>query len=380
MPRSTWFHATFGVALALYILIALDAAALARSLRVSPEPGALQIAVALSLEGDTLLLAPGLYCEAPMSTRVGPTTLVLERPLVILGEGGGEGEDEAVLHGGLAARVLLIEPGAAGTVIQNVALRGGLAWAGGAIYQRAALLRLVDCNLRENIARTDGGAIYAEHGNLALEACVFDGNRAGERGGGIFLTNGAAQLSGCTLIGDDAAAGGAIYLGPGGQGQLNSCLVVDGSAARGGWACVEDGFLSARQSTFFGLPGEPESGGIVLRGALGSAFIETSILCFAGAPALAGMRDGAAMLVCCNVFGNRGGDWTGMLAAQAGEGGNLSANPAFCGLHRGNFGLDPSSPCAPENNPCGELIGALDVGCTDSLPEDASAARSARED
>ena len=380
MPRSYRFRASLGVALSLYVLVVLDTAALARSLRVSADSGKLQLAVAMSLEGDTLRLAPGLYCEEPSPTDLGPTMLVLDRPLVIIGEGGGEGEGEAVLHGGLTARILLIEPEAAGTVIRNVALHGGLAWAGGAVYQRSALLQLVNCSLRENVAQTDGGALYAEQGNLVLEGCVFDGNRAGERGGGIFLTNGAAQLSGCTLIGDDAAAGGALYLGPGGQGQLNSCLVVDGSAVRGGWACVEDGFLSARQSTFFGLPGEPESGGIVLRGALGSAFIETSILCFAGAPALAGLRDGAAMLVCCNVFGNRGGDWTGMVAAQAEQGGNLSANPAFCGLHRGNFGLDPRSPCAPANNPCGELIGALDVGCTDCEPEDASAARSARED
>jgi predicted outer membrane repeat protein len=302
--------------------------------------------------------------------------LVLDRQVTIIGEGSGEGEDAVVLHGSLTARILLVEPEASGSVLENIELRGGLAWTGGAIYQRAGSLRLADCSLAENVAQCNGGAIYAERGTLSLAGCVFDSNRAGERGGGIHLVDGTAQLSGCSLVGDDAAAGGALYLGAGAQGQLTSCLIVDGSADRGGWACVEDGFLTARQSTFFGLPGEPESGGIVLRGELGSAFIETSILCFAGAPALAGLRDGAAMLVCCNVYGNRGGDWTGMLAAQAEQGGNLSANPAFCGLHRGNFGLDPRSPCAPANNPCGELIGALDVGCTECLPEDATAARS----
>jgi hypothetical protein len=379
MPRSCRFRVSCRVTLSLFVLIGLGGSAQGRSLRVSAAAGDLQRAVALSLEGDTLRLAPGLYCDPPLTTDIGPTMLVLDRPLVIIGESAGEGDEDVVLHGGLMGRVLLVEPEAAGSVLQNVTLRGGLAWAGGGIYQRAALLRLVDCGIQENIAQVDGGGIYAEGGNLVLEGCIFDSNRAGERGGGICLIDAAAQLSGCTFVGDDAASGGALYVGPGGQSQLNSCLIVDGSASRGGWACVEDGFFSAQQSTFFGLPGEPESGGILLRGALGSAFIETSILCFAGAPALAGLRDGAAMLVCCNVFGNRGGDWTGMLAAQAGEGGNLSANPAFCGLQRGNFSLDPRSPCAPANNPCGELIGALDVGCTDCETDDATAARSERE-
>jgi len=369
MLRSPWFRASRVVAL-LCLLSLIGAPAAARSLRVTPEPGALELALALSLEGDTLRLAPGLYGSSPLLTDLGPTLFVLERPLTLIGEDG------AILHGGLTARLLLVEPEAGGSVLQNLELRGGLAWAGGALYSRAAELMLRHCTLSENVGQCEGGAIFAEGGNLALATCIFESNRAGERGGALYLAGGAAQISASTFIGDDAARGGSLFVAAHAQAQLESCLFVDGSAAQGGWACVDDGFLSARQSTFFGLAVEPESGGILLRGERGSAFLETSILCFAGGPALLSEREGAAMLMCCNIYGNRGGDWAGTVAQQAALGGNLSANPAFCGLGRGNFGLDPRSPCAPANNPCGELIGALDVGCTDCEPEGVAAARS----
>ena len=355
MPRHRRFRLLLVPVLAL-----LAAPAAARSLRVPADMESLQLAMAVAVDGDTLRLAPGTYTDDPVQTRLGPTLYVMDRLLTLIGEPGGK----VILHGGYADRILLATPGATGSAIENIDFVGGMAWEGGGVYQASSLLRLVNCSFRENGAEADGGGLYALRGSLGLEGCVFDSNRAGARGGGLFLADAAIELTGCTLIGDEARAGGALYLAPGGHAELTFCLLVDGSAAKGGWARVDDGFLSARQCTFFGLPGERESGGISLRGELGSAFIETSILCFSGAAALEGEREGAAMLLCCDVYGNAGGDWAGLVAAQAGQGGNLSADPGFCGLREGNFAPAADSPCAPAGNPCRELIGALDVGCS----------------
>ena len=80
-----------------------------------------------------------------------------------------------------------------------------------------------------------------------------------------------------------------------------------------------------------------------------------------------------------NIHGNTGGDWTGVLAAQAEQAGNLSVNPLFCkgsGVATGTFYLEEGSPCASEGG-TGLGIGAWPVGCesgsgtsrTDQLPD-----------
>jgi hypothetical protein len=69
-------------------------------------------------------------------------------------------------------------------------------------------------------------------------------------------------------------------------------------------------------------------------------------------------------LTCCDVYGNQGGDWIGCIADQYGTAGNISADPLFCDPVAGDHGLvSPDSPCLPENNECGVLIGAHGLGC-----------------
>jgi hypothetical protein len=72
--------------------------------------------------------------------------------------------------------------------------------------------------------------------------------------------------------------------------------------------------------------------------------------------------------LCCNIFGNAGGDWVDCIEDQAGINGNLSEDPLFCNATSGNFYLNSESPCGPANAPTGcGLIGAMHVGCT-SVP------------
>jgi hypothetical protein len=81
-----------------------------------------------------------------------------------------------------------------------------------------------------------------------------------------------------------------------------------------------------------------------------------------------------AVLDCCDLYGNQGGDYVGCLAAQLGIDGNISEDPLFCDALAEDLEIDASSPCAPDNSPggCG-LIGALPVGCDASAVVPASA-------
>lgn len=67
---------------------------------------------------------------------------------------------------------------------------------------------------------------------------------------------------------------------------------------------------------------------------------------------------------CNNAFGNDGGDYV-YVAAYAGDANNnIAQPPVFCDRFASDFRIHESSPCAPANNTCGVLIGALGVGCS----------------
>jgi hypothetical protein len=82
------------------------------------------------------------------------------------------------------------------------------------------------------------------------------------------------------------------------------------------------------------------------------------------------------VLACCDVFGNVDGDYLGM-DDPTGQNGNISADPYFCDAESGIFTLAQYSPCLPEHNDCGVLIGAYGEGCEGELTDAAGAAPAA---
>jgi hypothetical protein len=70
-----------------------------------------------------------------------------------------------------------------------------------------------------------------------------------------------------------------------------------------------------------------------------------------------------ASISCTNIYGNEGGDWTDSLAQFQDSIGNLSVDPLFCNAVSGDFHIRSTSLCAPQNNSCDSLIGALGIGC-----------------
>ncbi len=70
---------------------------------------------------------------------------------------------------------------------------------------------------------------------------------------------------------------------------------------------------------------------------------------------------------CCNIHGNSPGDWIGDIAHLCHMNGNITVDPLFCDTAGSDFSLDSSSILNPVHpaNPCGQLIGALPVGCSE---------------
>jgi len=72
----------------------------------------------------------------------------------------------------------------------------------------------------------------------------------------------------------------------------------------------------------------------------------------------------------CNNFFNISNDCTHSYLDTAsyfiGTDGNISKSPLFCDAGAGDYHISSNSFCAPSNNECNELIGALGIGCSNN--------------
>jgi len=228
-------------------------------------------------------------------------------------------------NGGGGMMVIISSPTLSGCVFEGN--RTGL-HGGGMCYHGSSSSTLTDCIFRDNEADNDGGGMACSlNSSPALTSCLFERNRAGFHGGGISCQGAAAPtLSGCTLDGNRAGSlgGGGMSCLSGSSPLLTSCIIA---------------FSETREAVFcYDESCEP-------------------------------------VLTCCDVYANAGGDWVGCIADQFGVNGNFSADPMFCDPDNGNFMLYEWSPCAPDNNDCGVLIGAYPVGCGASPVEATSWSR-----
>lgn len=96
-----------------------------------------------------------------------------------------------------------------------------------------------------------------------------------------------------------------------------------------------------------------------------SPHFERCILAFSpeGEAVFCSYTDNVPTFDCCNIYGNAEGDWSDIIEPQADSAGNQSADPLFCDRADRDYHLQAPSPCAPLNNSCSSLIGALNGGC-----------------
>lgn len=277
---------------------------------------------------------------------------------------------------------------------------------GGAISSTSSgVLTLQGCTFTDNEGTNNGGAIRS-NSELDLEGCQFTGN-SGDGGGAISCVT-HVTLTNCDLISNHADdQGGAVQSG---STEVDSCTFIDNTGVSGGaLRCV--GAVTVSDSWFLGNSCTSEGGDMWISGNLdisrctfagGSAgagaavrsldnhgglivsctfygsssgngclyfsgsepIIRNTVIAFGvGGGAIGG--SGSPTLTCCNIYGNEGGDWNGMISEQFGLAGNISLDPWFCTPEEGDFTLHEDSPCVAysEPNPECDQIGAWPVGC-----------------
>lgn len=238
---------------------------------------------------------------------------------------------------------------------------------GGISCHYSSTPQIIDCYFLGNITDYCGGAIYSSQtSNPTVTGCVFEANIADDWGGG-FECNGAGRISDCTFIENIAlGAGGGMAFAWGLLSPfIQNCTFEGNSAPRGGGLATYIQNPGIEGCTFYGNAASIEAGGLFLEGA-STVLMERTIVSYCShGEVIVVENEGDVVLTCCDLYGNVGGDWIGVIEDQYGINGNICLNPLFCNAGNSDFTLQAISPCAPFSNPNPEcdLIGAWPVAC-----------------
>jgi len=275
--------------------------------------------------------------------------------------------------------------------ISNNTISGNLASNGGGICCRGGSSPTISNNIISgNSAGSSGGGIFCyNNSSPTISNNTISGNSTNSYGGGISCFVSHPTITGNIISDNSAMFGGGIYCYSSNP-TISYNTISDNSTDRygGGIYCwssdptISNNTISENSADDYG-------GGIYCSGSSptisnntisgNSALIGSGLsLLNSSSPSLVNTIitfniDGEAVscygwnnptLTCCDVYGNPEGDWVGCIADQAGINGNFSLDPLFCDTTAGDFSLSKFSPCLPQYNSCGVLIGALDLGCT----------------
>jgi len=203
-----------------------------------------------------------------------------------------------------------------GSVIEGFTLTGGYdSTQGGGWYCRGGPPDdVLNCVFTDNHSDGDGGALYCYSSSPYLTYCVFSGNSA-DHGGALYCWESAPVILSSTFHGNTAqggvnAGGAAIYVGEEGDDdpQISQTIIA------------------------FGTQG-------------------SAVQCEFGS---------GVDLVCCDIYGNVGGDYVDCISGMQGVDGNFSEDPQFCDAAGGDFHLRCSSPCLHVSG-C-QQVGAFGLG------------------
>ncbi len=206
------------------MMLSLLAASVASAveLRVPESYATIQAAIDASVDGDSIIVAPGTYFEP----------IDLKGRIITVKSSGGAGVTilDGSHHDVSIMKAVFGEK--RGTVVQGFTFRNGKGTVtdacnihgrfGGAILVKNSGLSVVDCVFENNGEKlevisdknvTGGGAIYVCQSDFYVSASRFDHNKAG-RGGALHVEAGSlrtAEIADCTFNDNQSSHGGAIY-------------------------------------------------------------------------------------------------------------------------------------------------------------------------
>ncbi len=349
--------------LATVIVLLLTGTANATTHLVPTDQPTIADGLAAAAFGDTVQIATGTYFEHG---------LVMTNGVILRGETGQY--SDVIIDGQQNGTVLFCDNLGSYTAVENLTITGGYADGngndvlGGGVLGTHASLNFRGCAFVNNDAQVGGGMAMSDDSDFLMEDCVFRENEAVSSGGGIRIYQSSPTIRRCQFIENTVEMDGAgVFSGSSGM-LMEDCLFLRNEAGIWGGAILlispYEGDLIVRGCTM--VDNVASWSGSAIFAANQSPFNLENCL-------IMGSRESEALYVhddpafesisCNNFFDNEDGHFGGELMDQIGVNGNISLTPFFCDPTEGDFHLSDKSPCLPENNECGVLMGAFGMGC-----------------
>jgi len=255
---------------------------------------------------------------------------------------------------------------------------------GGGAYTLAESLFIKNCNFlyNESVSRglhyghSAGGGLYASSSIYDIDSNIFSGNKAvtdiptstshtvGSAEGGAIHIQGSGIIQRSRIIGNRCEAligGGVTCRGSAFGGGLWGVATIRGCTFYGNICRAETGGADSYEEVSCyggGVYGSPVISETVIDSCIATAFSYTAIPLVDGGGV---MTENPDALSCSDFWNNVPNHVSGSWSPETYQ--NLISDPLFC-PDSGAFAIYDVSPCAPENNPCGILIGAGSVHCS----------------
>ncbi len=318
----------------------------------------IQAGVDSAAVGDTVLVAAGTYHDCTHTDPGNDLNCVLaygdiivrseSGPAVTIIDAEGEGRGMFCWY-------------RSSPVVDGFTITGGVSGQGGGVHMDpGGAAHLINCVITGNYA-PEGGGIYVQGGEYGWVHCVEDcqviGNSAIE-GGGVYALHGDTLIRSCVIAGNTTSpsANGAVQGVPYyGFLTIEESLIVDNychGIHMWGPSSEWGNMLYMNQTTIANNEGyQVHLDGVIPQWA--------RVLCvgriYCANEYEAGHYDHVNLFESECSFGQC---WDPQLPAN-----NLDTDPFFCDPANGDYSLAEDSPCLPENNDWGVLIGALGQGC-----------------
>jgi len=137
--------------------------------------------------------------------------------------------------------------------LESCDLRGGTAFAGGAVAMLGGELSMADTVVEDNVAiASPGGGLFASGADVDLARCAFRGNeiQGAREGGAVALLVSRLVAADSAFTGNVADRGGAVDVGITSSASFTGCRFADNRARADGAALI--GAVEARRCVFAG--------------------------------------------------------------------------------------------------------------------------------
>lgn len=379
---------SLAMVIAFLTLVCLIESAQAGIIRVPEDQPSIAAGLAAASYGDSLDVATGTYYEHDLAIPLGVSVV-----------GRAANPAFVVIDAQFQGRVMVGESLDEQTVLAYFTVRQGDSQGySGSGLRLVGPCAMHDMIIEDNVSDWDVGiGAYCDR-VLLIENCIFRNNQSphpDSTGGGLWLNpqNGTV-LRRVDFIRNGAGRGGGLYVNGEKGTILESIRVVDTKLGSGIWVYEGEfgywGGLLLQNSVIANNAGIGIVGiaNMTIRNCtiVGCASgiraaatwdrpkwitVENCIVAYNEAESYGGgfIFDDEPMFTieCTNVFGNLPYNylWT---PDPTGTNGNISVDPHICDDAMPNeFPLGSASPCLPENNSCGMLMGAFGKGCTGTV-------------